>query len=244
MSKLRSLQQVVDLDKYFDEIDLAKNDQQSSRDVDGKYHPSALGDCRRKLYYAFHKTPPKHLIPPGLRRTFDHGHAVHSWVQDKLQDVFKNTELGKIATIEIEKKINDTDWAISHNLAGSADALITFHEHQSGIEPGDKVVYELKTSSSASWQSLKSPMQKHVIQANCYAACFGAKWILFDYYNKDKDVHKRFLVEADVSVQTEISNDLILASATCISGEDIPRDMSSWNCATCMYKYTCKPNED
>jgi CRISPR/Cas system-associated exonuclease Cas4 (RecB family) len=241
MSTLRSMQLAIDLDKFFDDVDNQRNNEQSSRDVDGKFHPSALGDCRRKLYYAYNKTPPKHNIPVRLRRTFDHGSAVHSWVQDKLVKVFSDTDIRQYAQIEIEKSINKTEWASLHNLAGSADALITFTSDYNDIKGGEKVIYELKTSSSSTWDSLRSPMTKHVMQANCYAACLGADYILFDYYNKDKDVHKRFMVNASKDVQVEISDMLLVAMLSCVGGEEIPREANSWSCSSCQYKYTCNP---
>lgn len=240
MSSIRSVLNVLDLDILFDELDKKKNEKVSARDIDGKFHPSSLGDCGRKLYYAFNKTPPKHNISPRLRRTFDHGHVVHDWVQSKLRNVFDTPDMP--FTLEIEKSINDTVFAHDHNLAGSADALITAtRDINDDIKQGDCIVYELKTASSATWNSLRSPIAKHEIQANCYAACFNAKWILFDYFNKDKDVHKRFLVEADAKRQGEISDMLFDAMFTCSKGEEIAREPNSWSCESCQYYYICKP---
>lgn len=228
---LTQLNKLLDLDSLFESLDEKKNSISSKRDMDGKFHPSALGDCERKLYYAFTKTQTKQNIPPNLRRTFDHGHAVHSWIQDKLVNALQL--LQEKVSVSIEVSINDTAWALDHNLAGSADALISLDDKNV------RVVYELKTCGSATWQSLRGPMAKHEIQANCYAACLDADFILYDYFNKDKDTHKRFLVPASKEIQDDVSRSLYKIMLACTADDDVSASPSSWTCASCPYLWTC-----
>lgn len=240
------LQEFLDLDAIFNDYD-EKLNVQTDREPDGKFHPSSFGGCGRKLYYAYHKTPTQNNISPSLRRTFNHGTVVHDWIQDKLIKAINAWHINSpdvCVSVQNEVKINDCQWSIDHNVSGSIDAVFTFEKHVQGFETGDKVVYELKTSASKTWDSLKSPIHKHVLQANAYAAAIGAKWIIYDYYNKDKDVHKRFYLPADQQIQHQISNELYSIMIACTSGQEVVRQPSSWECSSCPFAYTCKPEDE
>jgi CRISPR/Cas system-associated exonuclease Cas4 (RecB family) len=245
------IKDILDLDLLFENLDRKSNLLDAQRVPDGKFHPSSFGSCERKLYYAYHKTQAKAQISSGLRRTFDHGHVVHSWIQKKLVKIAEGLPFlteddykpGCKFTVECEVNITNTTWAKDHNVSGSADALITLTEVEGKDIGPKKVVYELKTSASKTWDSIKTPLIKHVMQANAYAAALEADLIIFDYYNKDKDVHKRFYVQPDLEIQKSISDTLYNVMLTCTSGEEVPRQISSWECDSCPYKYTCLQNE-
>jgi CRISPR/Cas system-associated exonuclease Cas4 (RecB family) len=232
---LKHINEILNLDLLFANLDNEHNKRVSHRDIDGKFHPSALGDCERKLFFAFKKTEPRHNIPPALRSTFDHGTAVHSWIQDKLVKSLR--PIADKVSVECEVSINATQWAIDHNLAGSADALITIIDGGGKVRDNTKIVYELKTSGSTTWNSLRSPLPKHLIQANCYAACLDAEYVLIDYFNKDKDTHKRFLLEADTQIQHDISTTLFAVMFS--ENVDTLQGADSWTCRNCSYAYTC-----
>jgi CRISPR/Cas system-associated exonuclease Cas4 (RecB family) len=240
------LQEILDLDTIFNDYDQNLNND-SDRIPDGKFHPSSFGGCSRKLYYAYHRTAPQNNISPGLRRTFNHGTVVHDWIQEKLIKAIGVSPINNpnvCISVHNEVKINDYQWSIDHNVSGSIDAVFTFEQPIGDFQAGDKVVYELKTSASKTWDSLKSPIHKHILQANAYAAAIGAKWIIYDYYNKDKDVHKRFYLPADEQVQQQISNELYNIMLACTSGQEVARQPSTWECSSCPYAYVCKPEDE
>lgn len=222
-----------------EEHDKSKNSIVQGRDIDGLFHPSALGGCKRRFYYAYLAVPPKHRIPASLRRIFEHGHAVHDWVQSELMHVYNGLEEGGYTfSLECEVSIRDTDFAQDHNMTGRADGLITI---TSPIGEETRVIYELKTASEKSWTATKSPKAQHKLQANTYAACFGADYILFDYYNKNKDEHKYFLVNADPELQSRVSDMLNDVLDALSNGEEVEREASRWECGTCQYYYECQP---
>lgn len=208
------------------------------RDVDGKFHPSSFGGCRRKLSYAYACEEPMHRINPKLRRTFSHGHAIHEMLQGWMGEVYNGTIDDYNVTFEDEVKITDTELAKRYNIAGSADGLITLTHRETGEVT--RVIYEAKSASESSWSG-STPMKKHVIQASVYALCLDASHILFDYYNKDKDTHKYPLVERDDSAWESIASTLDEVVSKFNQGELMPAEGSSWDCRSCGYYHTCQP---
>ncbi len=219
---------------------LRKNEIIQERDLDGFFHPSSLGGCLRRLWYAFMYTEPQHRIPLKLRYCFEHGHSVHDWMQSQLI-----AALGQIEGLDIhcEISIRDDRWvlpdsyAFKNNLAGSADGLIIINED--GQEK--RLIYELKTASVSVWDKLTKPNPKHIEQASVYAECLGAEDILFQYYNKNTDLSKFFYVKKDPERLENISNTLQSIIGLATTGEAPIKKYNKWECSTCPYYYTCRP---
>lgn len=220
-----------------DAIHVERNSVVQDRDVDGMFHPSSIGGCRRRLSYALVRETPKHRIPTKLRRTFQHGHSIHNMLQSWMHQAY-NADIGEYACLfEDEVSITSTPIALSHNIAGSADGLITLTRGEDVI----RVVYEAKSASNSSWSGVGSPMPKHVTQANIYATCLDASHILFDYYNKDKDVHKYFLIERDEGKWNDTVNELNSVIEKLNDGELMDRESNTFECQTCQYYHVCQP---
>lgn len=216
----------------------AQDDVVQQRDIDGKYHPSGISGCARKLSYAWLKERPKHRIGNSLRRTFQHGHSIHDMLQAWMTKVYNGDIDGYWTTFSAELPIGNTELAQQYNIAGSTDGLITLTCE--GKDP-IKVIYEAKSASVSSWNNVGSPMPKHIEQANIYAACLGAEHILFDYYNKSADKHKYFLVPFSPELWDATIAKLTLVTEKIVLGELMPREHSSFECRSCGYYYTCKP---
>lgn len=231
------LLELLDPSGRIDAIHEARNAIIQDRDVDGMFHPSSVGGCRRRLSYALVRETPKHRIPTKLRRTFQHGHSIHEMLQRWMHKAF-NADIGEYeCTFEDEVSITRTAIAVKHNIAGSADGLITLTRGDDVI----RVIYEAKSASNSSWSGVGSPMPKHVTQANIYATCLEASHILFDYYNKDKDVHKYFLVERDDAKWLATVDELNSVVDRLNQGELMDREPNSFECKTCQYYHVCQP---
>ena len=228
---------LLDLSARVDQLHLDKNDQVQDRDVDGKFHPSGIGGCKRKLSYAFVRQEPRKRIPAKLHRTFEHGHKIHDMLQGWLHKIFNADISGYTSTFEDEVSITGTDLAIEHNIAGSADGLIVLKKDDEEI----RIIYEAKSASESSWSRVSSPMAKHVTQANIYAACLNAEYILFDYYNKDKDIHKYFIVPFSQEEWVNVTKTLSSVIDRLNEGELLDREANSFECKTCGYYYDCQP---
>jgi len=238
---LKQLQHLLDTDRRVTRHMDEQNDVVSPRDVDCMFHPSSFGGCARRLSYAFMGATPVHRIPSKLRRTFSHGHALHEMLQGAMGKIY-NGELsdtgGYRATFSPEVSITRRELAVEHNIAGSADGVITI-ETEEGVELA-RVIYEAKSASESSWSSTGKPQPKHVMQATVYAKCLGADAILFEYYNKDKDVSKYFLVPPDEEAWEEVKRVLAEVVARANKGELMPGE-HSYECRTCPYYTDCRP---
>lgn len=232
------LQQLLRIEERADAALEARNETTSARDIDGKFHPSALGGCVRKLWYAFAMTPPRHRIPPKLRRTFDHGHAVHDWQQRELREILNAATDECTMTFATEVSVTQTDFAREWNIAGSADGLITLSTPAGETA---RVIYELKTMAKTSWMSLARPLAKHVQQASVYAECLGASHIVFQYYCKDSDTSKYFYVEKRDEDVAEVCETLNSVLQCLSSGTEPARVYNKWDCASCAYYHVCQP---
>ena len=231
------LLELLDPSGRIDAVHEARNTIIQERDVDGMFHPSAIGGCRRRLSYALVREVPKHRIPTKLRRTFQHGHSIHEMLQGWMRQAF-NADIGEYAcTFEDEVSITQTPIAVKHNIAGSADGLITL-TWSGGVV---RIIYEAKSASNSSWSGVGSPMPKHITQANIYATCLEASHILFDYYNKDKDVHKYFLVEREDAKWLDTVEELNSVVDRLNRGELMDREPNSFECRTCQYYHVCQP---
>lgn len=233
------IQKVLSPESRIEDYLDAYNNVIQPRDVDGKFHPSSFGGCRRKLSYAYACTEPMHRIDPRLRRTFQHGHAIHDMLQTWMRDVYNGTlDSFYEVTFTDEVKITGTELAKQFNIAGSADGLITLKNLDT--KETARVIYEAKSASNSSW-SLSSPMKKHVMQASVYAFCLDATHLMFDYYNKDKDAHKYFIVERDEEAWEEVKRTLTDVIEQMDKGELMPAEGSSWDCRSCGYYHICQP---
>ncbi len=235
MAELARIIEVLNVDQLMEDLDLEKNEIIQSRDIDGKIHPSSLGGCGRKIWYALLAEPPQHSISARLRKTFEHGHKVHEWIQEKLDKALgKNPHVKKV---EIEKSINDTQVAYDFLLAGNADGLITLEVDGEII----KIVYEIKTINKDGWEDLRAPLSKHVIQTTTYAKCFDAYLILFDYFNKNDDCHKRYFVRPSEVAWHTTSGQITNILKHLAEGTEPARAGSSWECKGCSYYHICRP---
>lgn len=218
-----------------------QNERISSRDIDCMFHPSSFGGCARRLSYAFMGMIPTHRIDPKLRRTFSHGHAIHEMLQAAMGDIYNGLlsgTKGYHATFTPEVSITDRDLAKEWHIAGSADGVITIETDD--YEEVARVIYEAKSASESSWSGTGKPQPKHLMQATVYAKCLGADAILFEYYNKDKDVSKYFLVPPDEASWEAVKSTLTEVIARANKGELMPGE-HSYECRTCPYYTECKP---
>lgn len=236
MNPSERAKQLLNLDGRFDKLDEDKNLIVQYRDIDGCIHPSGLGGCTRKIWYALLMEEPVHSVAVKLRRTFEHGTAVHEWIQSKLEKIFEDSPHIRI---EIEKKIGDTEIALKYRIAGSVDAFITVIDPTTGEEL--RIVYEIKTINNDGWDKLKEPQAKHIQQTNVYAKCLNASVIIFDYYNKDSDLHKRFYIEPKDTIWATIVMAIDNIFDLMRKGKEPSRNGTSWECRSCSYYHTCRP---
>ena len=218
--------------KYYQE----KNAQLQPRDIDGLIHASSLGGCTKKLWYKVTYAEVRKNISPELYDTFNHGHAVHDWRQGMYKEVLKNNP--KYTFLD-ELKTSDQKYGggIDPMIVGSTDGLLIDNE------TGLRYIYELKTMAEKSWDRLRSPQQKHILQGNIYAKAFGAEGVLFEYYNKNKDKSKEYYVEFDPGAIDAAMSQLNYVFSHLEKGEEPRPDPSYFECKSCPYYHLCRPED-
>lgn len=245
MAKIKDAVRLFPIEELYEEHLLAKNERKQARDTDGMFHPSQLGGCTRKLWYAACMMEPKHRIDAKLRCTFDHGHAVHDWQQEELGKLVAKLTEGRedvdyecAFEVSLRNPLVANETADQLNLEGRADGLLQIRPHG---EDELRVIYELKTMADASWQKLTKPQAKHVAQATIYAKCFDADVILFQYYNKNSDVSKFFFIEPDEVAWENVLSQIDTVRGALDAGQEVEPEYSMWECRSCGYYYDCRP---
>jgi CRISPR/Cas system-associated exonuclease Cas4 (RecB family) len=259
---LNECKNLLPIEELYEAHLLKKNEVKQDRDTDGAFHPSQMGGCTRKLWYAACMFEPRHRIDAKLRNTFNHGHAVHDWQQAELADLLENLnarEGGPRYSAKFEVSLSDKDvcepaelqelesdtfqgltLAEDLNIKGRADGLIVITDTD-GTE--FRVIYELKTMADASWKKLTKPMVKHVAQTSIYAECLGATAVLFQYYNKNADTSKWFWSVPDEGAWEAVLGQIKTVRAALSAGTDVPANYSMWECKSCGYYHDCKPEQ-
>lgn len=150
-------------------------------------HPSELKHaCPRKVFYDISRSPITNPssgeIAPKLKLTFDIGHLLHAYIQNKL---FK---IGVLKESEVDVTNDDL------MIGGKADGILVFEGSS------DEYVLEVKTINDYGFKSLKAaPIDYHENQASIYGGTLRKngrpiKGILFLYINKNTSEIKEYLV--------------------------------------------------
>lgn len=212
------------------------NEKINKRDIDGLIHASSIGGCNKKLWYKLTHTEPKKRIKSSLYETFQHGHAVHDWRQSMyLKQIKKLSDWDLICEVSTSDK--QLGGRIDPLVIGSTDGLL-IHK-----PTGNRFIYELKTMAEASWEKLRSPQKKHLLQTNIYAKAFDAVGIHIEYFNKNKDKSKYFYVEPTEELFNEAYSQVDYVFQFLNNGEEPLPDPSFFECKSCPYYYICRPEE-
>lgn len=248
---IEEMTDILPIAKLYEDHQLAKNDIKQPRDTDGMFHPSQMGGCTRKLWYAATMMIPRHRIDAKLRCCFDHGHVVHDWQQSEIAELLRSLSERNVKESGPDGLRFDADFEVrlscpaygngvaeDLNIEGRADGLIVV---QTDREEFGRVIYELKTMADSSWQKLTRPQARHIAQATIYAKCLDASTILFQYYNKNADQSKFFWASPDDVAWDNALEQVSEVRSALSRGEDVPAAYSMWECRTCGYYYDCQP---
>lgn len=144
---------------------------------------SSAGHCPRLLDYEFKygKSSPDY----GTAMRFQRGHNLHAmW-----QKIWETSELGfKDAELELTDEVSDEEDKV--RITGHPDG---YFEHYDAI-------YELKCVALSTYilvSKRRSPLEQHLEQSNYYASVYGARNILFHYFNANNGESQFFLIEVD-----------------------------------------------
>lgn len=230
----------------------------------GKFYPSSVGNCKRKIAYQMMGYPGK-PIPGRNLMIMDNGTYFH----ERMEDTFNRMGI----MIAPELKLKDPELRIS----GRSDAIIwNFLKKEGEVYPDDEVIklyqpvkdaegndtdeQELVYEGLASdvliveFKSIKSkgyndyvpktkPQKKHEMQLQLYFYLTGIRQGMVYYENKDTQEQKYFHVTYNQSIIDEIVQDIKFVIEHIDQGKLPEREFqpTSFDCRYCDFRDICHP---
>jgi CRISPR/Cas system-associated exonuclease Cas4 (RecB family) len=214
---------MIDFDKLFDDFVFREHKPKTI----GRYYPSEVGTCIRKLYYSY-KYPKQ--IRPDLLKIFEMGDILHDFVVQVLRSG-KNKDI-ELLKWEVPVKIDFEDFQVS----GRVDDLLMIKHN------GKSVLVEVKSCSFLGY--VKIPQRHHVMQLQLYMHGTGVHNGILLYIEKNDLKTKVFTIDFDEVIVKEaidrfrelheslITNTIPIAEAK--HNGDI-----KWMCKGCEYAEKC-----
>ena len=208
-----------DVTKVFRDAVMAENDREWSRKTDC-YHPSAIGGCKRALYYDRTGEEPKSCWNFQTLMYFLLGHALHDMVQNKLSEAMGQTFEAE-TTIEFKE--------------------LKIYGHCDGVFASEDWILEIKTAGSSTFNSLIRPKSDHIRQIHCYMAALDIPRCQLVYVNRDNGSLKKFDIFFEEEIWSEIVGVIARIEEAVESNDPPEREVSRWTCRTCKFKHICEP---
>jgi len=169
------------IESYQEEIKEFNHGEEFEGDL---FHPSALGQCLRKLWFQHLKAPTngEPTSDDALRwyMILETGSKVHVLWQNLCR---------KAGVLEQgEVSLRDS----SLRIIGHADGILNIS--------GDRYVLEIKTINARGFGGLTEAKPEHVLQATAYMKALNVKGTVFVYLDKDRHGVKEYVVPFDEKV--------------------------------------------
>jgi len=197
----------------------------------GRYYPSEVGSCLRKLWYSY-KYPQE--VDSDLLKIFEAGNIIHGFVVEVLKSE-KNKDV-ELLKSEIPFKVEAEDFVIS----GRVDDLVLVKAS------GKNVLVEVKSTKDVSF--VKKPQTNHEMQLMFYMEATGVHNGIVLYIDKNNLKSRVFEVEFDPQKGAEIFDRFSFLHEH-LKENSLPEhearqvnDMN-WMCKFCEYIDKCDKNE-
>jgi CRISPR/Cas system-associated exonuclease Cas4 (RecB family) len=270
MKKIKEIQEkygdvnLVDmLHHYLIEEDQANQQKRYEQGRIGKFYPSSVGSCKRKIAYQMMGYPGK---PKQGRMALilDNGTYFHERMEKYYADmgIMVAPEL-KLKDAEL--RISGRSDAIIYNFLKKTegpvegDKMITLYKpiyDEKGNETGEELVYEgwasdvliveFKSAKDKSYEDYTpktKPQKKHEMQLQLYFYLTGIRAGMVYYENKNTQDHKYYYVEYNQKIIDEIVSDIQFVIKHIDSGTLPEREFqpTSFDCRYCDFRDICHP---
>lgn len=197
------------------------------------FHPSAIGQCMRKLWFRHFEAPTNGAATPSEATksflTFEIGTYFHVLFQNLCQ------RAGVLEKREFP--IQDDKLKI----IGHADGVLN-------IKGFGRAILEIKTINSRGFAALSTgPKPEHFQQANIYGNVLCIPYTIFVYFNKDSSELKEFVVQADPK-QFAASKKRMEVYKESVRTKKPPEKEgngpSAFPCSFCEYSKVCYASKD
>lgn len=217
------------LPQGFDEFDVneelekaltAENNKPWDRRL-GVYHPSALGKCKRNLYYDRTSVVPIRNNTVDQQVIFQMGHATHWWVQNMFRSFAEDFK------DEVSAKNEEL------SIGGSCD----------GVFYARGWILEIKSIGNDGFTSLVRPLPDHVEQIHAYMVALKIPRAQILYVNRNNGARQRFRVFFSEDIWKKVLADIDEVEKAIQAGEPPERKVDYLMCRSCKFAYVCQPFE-
>lgn len=202
-------------------------------------HATELSSCLRKVYYTLTRERKIHLTDAVSQKRFEHGKAVHSWIQEELHRMSRAT--GRF-TFEDEIPTITTALGKEYNITSSCDGVLTFVDKDS--RPKYRIGVEIKSSSPDTYAKRKAPEPEHVKQAHLYMLCLDIPLMWIMYFNKGNQnitpMKAPWLIQFDPALGRSMLDEIEEVTAG-VQLKQIPERTINPYCRDCYYAHVCEP---
>lgn len=158
---------------------------QSSRQPDGKIHPSSIGSCPRRIFFFMKKVPYTDNYP-------------HSAQLQRIFDMGVDHELRMKRTLRLANILVDVDVPIPDNndrVSGVCDAVV--------LLDNEYVVCEIKTANDFSFKN-SIPHLNYKYQTACYMIYLNLNSGIIFYQNKNDSSQVEIFINKSDSIINEV----------------------------------------
>ncbi len=195
----------------------------------GKYYPSEIGNCLRKVWYSY-KFPQE--VSPDLLKIFEAGNIMHGFVVDVLKsEKHKEVQLLK-SEFPFKHKMGDFE------ISGRIDNLVLVNAS------GKEVLIEVKSTGDLGFV-MSEPKPENVMQLQLYMHVLKIHDGVLLYVDKRNLQSQVFTVPYDEDYAKEIL-DRFKKLHEHLKGEKLPdpearimREEMGWMCRRCEYRERC-----
>lgn len=212
----------------------------------GVFHPSAVGMCRRSIYYEYVRAPSAKTLTPDVEEVFELGHHIHVLVQNRLDGIlrkwFETDTANHKGFWRREVPYNDPavrqHWLYDDlGIAGTTDYLLCLESPRLK----QRSVVEIKSIGESSFLELKGPKREHLMQAHLYGIRFEASSGYIFYFEKNKSRRKIYPYVFDPKIADEAVSWFAGVLAKVPDMVEPDREESWFGCKGCSYAHLCQP---
>lgn len=191
------------------------------------FHPSALGQCLRKLWFEQFNAPKDRRHKDDVLQSyliFEFGSYIHL--------LFQN--LCERAGILLHREFRLLN--LIKEIEGTCDGILSIQ--------GKKYVLEIKSINSGQWTKVQqAPKFDHKQQVHAYMYVLGIKSCIIVYINKDRGTVKEFVVDFDEEFFNKSVSDRIAKYKGHVTKRTLPdregTNPSTFPCSFCSFASLC-----
>jgi len=204
-------------------INIYEKEKEAHPRIVGVYHPSSIGDCFRKQYYEFYEE----IRPSEEKLTiFATGKGIHATIVE----ILKESNIVNVESYETETSLDFGEI----KLHGRVDIIVAETNNE-------KVIIEAKTVS----KPVKEPIEKHILQLQCYLHALNVNKGIILYWNKRKGEKYVFEVDKDDKYLKILKERAFSLHNYILNKKEPFKEMALkekyLECLYCEFKEICKP---